>query len=157
MSNRHCINCFRRKCTLYWRRAIAILLASTCKNVTANVKLLELQSLYIQSLSYYGMARESVLLWICPQSVLTWYRLKRFGWNYQTWYIYFWWQEDNTYCFWRSGVKGQGHTLKTVLLKLVNRIKTELFQLGMSNLVYILLMTRGWHLLLFNVMGQRSM
>ena len=40
--------------------------------------------------------------------------------------------------------------------KLVNTIQTELFQLGPSNFVYILLMTRGRTLLIFKVMGQRS-
>ena len=41
-------------------------------------------------------------------------------------------------------------------IKLVNRIQTEPFQLGLSNLVHILLMTRGQTLLIFKVMGQRS-
>ena len=40
--------------------------------------------------------------------------------------------------------------------KLVNTIQTEPFQLGPSNLVHRLLMTRGWHQLTFKVMGQRS-
>ena len=35
--------------------------------------------------------------------------------DHQTWYIYFFRQEDNTKCFTRSGVKGQGHTLNIVL------------------------------------------
>ena len=42
------------------------------------------------------------------------------------------------------------------MLNLVNTIQTELFQLGPSNLVHRLLMTRGLHLLTFKVMGQRS-
>ena len=50
--------------------------------------------------------------------------------------------------------QGQGSTVKvkcsTLLLNLVNKVKTELFQLGLSNLVYILLMTRGKNLLLFS-------
>ena len=56
----------------------------------------------------------------------------------------------------------QGHGSKvkvkcfTLLLNLVNTIRTEAFQLGLSNLVHILLMTRGRHLLIFKVMGQRS-
>ena len=44
----------------------------------------------------------------------------------------------------------------TLLLNLVNTIQTEPFQLGLSKLVHILLMTRGRHLLIFKVMGQRS-
>ena len=48
--------------------------------------------------------------------------------------------------------KGQGSKVKvthyTLLLNLVNTIQTEPFQLGLSNLVHILLMTRGQHLLL---------
>ena len=40
--------------------------------------------------------------------------------------------------------------------KLVNTIETEPFQLGPSNLVHILLMTRGRTLLIFKVRGQRS-
>ena len=56
----------------------------------------------------------------------------------------------------------QGHGSKvkvtryTLLLNLVNTIQTEPFQLGPSNLVHILLMTRGLTLLIFKVMGQRS-
>ena len=42
------------------------------------------------------------------------------------------------------------------MLNLVNTIQTEPFKLGPSNLVHILLMTRGRHLLIFKVMGQRS-
>ena len=52
-----------------------------------------------------------------------------------------------------SKVKVTGYTL---LLNLVNTIQTEPFQLGPSNLVHRLLMTRGRHLLIFKVMGQRS-
>ena len=52
-----------------------------------------------------------------------------------------------------SKVKVTGYTL---LLNLVNTIQTEPFQLGPSNLVNRLLMTRGRHLLTFKVMGQRS-
>ena len=52
---------------------------------------------------------------------------------------------------WASGRPSVG--LST---KLVNTIQTELFQLGSSNLVHILLMTRGQTLLMFKVMGQRS-
>ena len=40
--------------------------------------------------------------------------------------------------------------------KLVDTIQTEPFQLGPSNLVHRLLMTRGRTLLIFKVMGQRS-
>ena len=40
--------------------------------------------------------------------------------------------------------------------KLVNTIQTEPFQLGPSNLVHLLLMTRGRTLLIFKVRGQRS-
>ena len=42
------------------------------------------------------------------------------------------------------------------MLNLVNRIQTEPFKLGPSNLVHILLMTRGRHLSIFKVRGQRS-
>ena len=56
--------------------------------------------------------------------------------------------------------QGQGSKVKvtryTLLLNLVNTIQTEPFQLGQSNFVHILLMTRGQHLLIFKVMGQRS-
>ena len=52
-----------------------------------------------------------------------------------------------------SKVKVTGYTL---LLYLVNTIQTEPFQLGPSNLVHRLLITRGRHLLTFKVMGQRS-
>ena len=56
--------------------------------------------------------------------------------------------------------QGQGSKVKvtrhTLLLNLVNMIQTELFQLGLSNLVHILLITRGRTLLIFKVMGQRS-
>ena len=41
----------------------------------------------------------------------------------------------------------------TLLLNLVNMIQTELFQIGSSNLVHKLLMTRGRHLLNFKVMS----
>ena len=56
--------------------------------------------------------------------------------------------------------QGQGSKVKvtryTLLFNLVNTIQTEPFQLGPSNLVHILLMTRGQTLLIFTVMGQRS-
>ena len=56
--------------------------------------------------------------------------------------------------------QGQGSKVKvtryTVLLNLVNMIQTEPFKLGPSNLVHILLMKRGWHLLISKVRGQRS-
>ena len=52
-----------------------------------------------------------------------------------------------------SKVKVTGYTL---LLNIVNTIQTEPFQLGPSNLVHRLLMTRGRHVLTFKVMGQRS-
>ena len=56
--------------------------------------------------------------------------------------------------------RGQGSKVKvtcwTLLLNLVNSIQTELFQLGRLKLVHILLKTRGQHLLIFKVMGQRS-
>ena len=54
----------------------------------------------------------------------------------------------------------QGHVSKvkvirwTLLLNLVNTIQTEPFQLWLSNLVCILLMTRGRHLLISKVKGQ---
>ena len=56
--------------------------------------------------------------------------------------------------------QGQGSKVKvtrwTLLLNLVNTIQTEPFELGLSNLVHILLMTRGRSLLIFKVRGQRS-
>ena len=56
--------------------------------------------------------------------------------------------------------QGQGSKVEvtryTLLLNLVNMIHTEPFQLWPSNLVRTLLMTRGWHLYIFKVMGQRS-
>ena len=60
----------------------------------------------------------------------------------------------------RSQATGHGSKVKvtgyTLLLNLVYTIQTEPFQLGPSNLVHRLLMTRGRHLLAFKVMGQRS-
>ena len=62
----------------------------------------------------------------------------------------------------KNPIDFQGHGSKvkvtryTLLLNLVNTIQTEPFQLGPSNLVHRLLMTRGRHLLTFKVMGQRS-
>ena len=47
-------------------------------------------------------------------------------------------------------------TRYTLLLNLVNTIQTEPLQLGPSNLAHILLMTRGRHLFIFKVRGQRS-
>ena len=47
-------------------------------------------------------------------------------------------------------------SLGTFLILLVNMIQTEPFQPGPSNLVQLLLMTRGRYLLLLKVMGQRS-
>ena len=47
-------------------------------------------------------------------------------------------------------------TRNTLLLNLINRIQTEPFKLGPSNLVHILLMTRGRHLLISKVRGHRS-
>ena len=56
--------------------------------------------------------------------------------------------------------QGQGSKVKvtrnTLLFNLVNTIQTELFKLGPSNLVHILLMARGRHLLISEVRGQRS-
>ena len=56
--------------------------------------------------------------------------------------------------------QGQGSKVKftsyTLLLNLVNTTQTEPFQLGLSNLVHILLMTRGRHRMIFKVRGQRS-
>ena len=55
----------------------------------------------------------------------------------------------------------QGHGSKvkvtryTLLLNLVNTIQTEPFQLGPSNLVHILLMTRGRTLLIFKGHGSK--
>ena len=48
----------------------------------------------------------------------------------------------------RSKVKVKRYTM---LLNLVNVIQTEQFQLGPSNLEHILLITRGWDLLIFKV------
>ena len=62
----------------------------------------------------------------------------------------------------KNPIDFQGHGSKvkvtryTLLLNLVNTIQTEPFQLGPSNLVHILLMTRKRTLLIFQVMGQRS-
>ena len=54
--------------------------------------------------------------------------------------------------------QGQGSKVKvtrwTLLLNLVNTIQTEPFELGLSNLVHILLMTRGRTLLIFKVRGK---
>ena len=54
--------------------------------------------------------------------------------------------------------QGQGSKVKvtrnTLLLNLVNTIQTRPFKLGLSNLVHILLMTRGRHLLISKVKGQ---
>ena len=56
--------------------------------------------------------------------------------------------------------QGQGSKVKvtryTLLLNLVNTIQTKPFQLGQSNLIHILLMTRGRHLSISKVRGQRS-
>ena len=56
--------------------------------------------------------------------------------------------------------QGQGSKVKvtrnTLLLNLVDTIQTEPFKIGPSNLVHILLMTRGRHLLISKVRGQRS-
>ena len=56
--------------------------------------------------------------------------------------------------------QGQGSKVKvtrnTLLFNLVNTIQTEPFQLGPSNLVHLLLLTRGGTLLIFKVRGQRS-
>ena len=70
---------------------------------------------------------------------------------------YFLWQKDNSYnvLLSRSGVKGRGHTL-SIVVNLVNMIQNEPFQLDPSNLVHILLMTRGQRLLIFKDRGQRS-
>ena len=55
--------------------------------------------------------------------------------------------------------QGQGLKVKVtsciLMLNLVNTIQTEPFQLGQSDLVHILLMIRGWHLLIFKVRGQK--
>ena len=47
-------------------------------------------------------------------------------------------------------------TCYTQLLNFVNTIQIEPFQLGPPNFVHIHLMTRGGHLLIFKVRGQRS-
>ena len=56
--------------------------------------------------------------------------------------------------------QGQGSKVKVtryiLMLKLVNTIQTEPFQLGPSNLLHILLLIRRRHLLIFKVRGQRS-
>ena len=55
--------------------------------------------------------------------------------------------------------QGQGSKVKVtryiLMLNLVNTIQTEPFQLGQSNLVHILLMIRGRHLLIFKVRGSK--
>ena len=48
------------------------------------------------------------------------------------------------------------YSIVIILLNLVNTIQTEPFKLGPSNLVHLLLMTRGQILLIFKVRGQRS-
>ena len=53
-------------------------------------------------------------------------------------------------CVWASVCLSMGLYMST---KLVNTIQTEPFQLGLSNLVHILLMTRRQTLLIFKVMG----
>ena len=55
-----------------------------------------------------------------------------------------------------AGVCPSGRLSVGLSTKLVNTIETEPFQLGPSNLVYTLLMTRGRTLLIFKVRGQRS-
>ena len=55
-----------------------------------------------------------------------------------------------------AGVCPSGRLSVGLSAKLVNTIETEPFQLGPSNLVYTLLMTRGRTLLIFKVRGQRS-
>ena len=64
-------------------------------------------------------------------------------------------KRTNPIDFQRQGSKVKV-TRYTLLLNIVNTIQTELFKLGPSNLVHILLMTRGQHLLIFKVRGQRS-
>ena len=44
----------------------------------------------------------------------------------------------------------------TLLSNLVNTIQTEPFQLGLSNLVHIQLMTRTMHILIFKVKGRQG-
>ena len=59
----------------------------------------------------------------------------------------------------RIDFQGQGSKVKVTcntLLNLVNTIQTEPFKLEPSNLVHILRMTRGRHLLISKVRGQRS-
>ena len=63
------------------------------------------------------------------------------------------WKEDEPYWFSRSGVKGQGHPLH-IVVKLCKRDTDWTVPAMTSNLVRILLMTRGWHLLILKVMGQ---
>ena len=63
-------------------------------------------------------------------------------------------KDQGTYWFSRSGVVKVTHY--TLFLNLVNIIQTEPFLLGPSNLVHIVLMTRGRHLLIFKVSGQMS-
>ena len=53
-------------------------------------------------------------------------------------------------------IDGMARASVCLSTNLVNTIQTEPFQLGPSNLVYILLMTKGQHILLFKVRGQRS-
>ena len=56
--------------------------------------------------------------------------------------------------------QGQGSKVKVtygrVLLYLLNVIQFKLFELGQSNLVHILLVTRKWHSLYFKTRGERS-
>ena len=56
----------------------------------------------------------------------------------------------------RASVRLSGCLSVGLSAKIVNTIETEPFQLGPSNLVHILLMTRGRTLLNFKVRGQRS-
>ena len=66
------------------------------------------------------------------------------------------WLVGTYYCMARASVRPSVCLSVGMSTKLVNTIQTEPFQLGPSNLVHILLMTRGQTLLIFKVRGQRS-
>ena len=78
-----------------------------------------------------------------------------FQYYHHTWYIYFLWQEDVTYWFSRSGVKGQGHTLHIVVKPCKHdtdwTVSARTVKLG----TYFL-WQKGQQLLIFKVRGQRS-
>ena len=54
----------------------------------------------------------------------------------------------------KVSLTGQGH-MPDIVLKLVNKINTESFGLGLSDFLHILVMARGQHQLIFKVRGQK--